>query len=220
MLDVFYYLSLGIVWFPLALLTIKLVTRENEIILFWLFLVASGLIDFMGHIIPMTEEGDKIYYPLHLVYLCVEGCLILSFCLSYVTWSLRFKAGIRRFGMISIFFFTMLIPLSLLSYDWENFILLSAIFSASLLILFSFISAFALLGLAETNFNLLSSPWFWILSGIFTYSFGSFFIDLLFSTEVIYDVYFLRHIMNVMRGSFFLIGVIKFYIPTKNAVSP
>jgi hypothetical protein len=218
-MELIHQLSIGTVWLPLILLTFQLSYKEKEFLLFWCFLLASGLIDLVGFLIPMTEEGDQIYYPIHLIYLCIEGNLILLFSFKFISWPKGIKSLIKKLGIIVLFLFTFLIPLTLLSGDWEKFINLSSIFSASLLVFFSFSSAFGLLGLAETNFNLLSSPWFWILAGVFTYSFGSFFIDLLIPTQTAHEVYFLRHIMNVMRGCFFLIGVLKIYLNPKAVVS-
>lgn len=214
-MDLVHKLSIGTVWLPLLLLTFRISKTEKEYLLFWIFLLASALIDFVGFLIPMTEEGDQLYYPIHLIYLFVEGNLVLHFCLKFTTWQNHIKTIFKRVGIGYILLFTLLIPLTLIQGDWEKFINLSSIFSASLLIFFSFISAFALLGLAETDYELLNSPWFWILSGLFTYSFGSFFIDLLIPTQTAHDVYFLRHLMNIMRGCFFLIGVVKLNLKSK-----
>ncbi|MEP0712669.1 MAG: hypothetical protein ABJC55_12150, partial [Algoriphagus sp.] len=186
-MEILHKLSIGIVWLPMAVLCVKIARLDTNYILFLLFLLASALIDLIGYLIPLTEKGDKIYYPLHLIYLFVEGNLILFFSLKFVSWQMNHMLLFKRIGVGYILLFTLLIPLTLINGDWDSFINLSSIFSATLLIFFSFISAFGLLGLAEKNYELFKCPWFWILSGIFTYSFGSFFIDLLIPTETAQD---------------------------------
>ncbi len=202
-------LSAGIVWAPFLVLTIKIFNGGKEYLLFWFFLLSSGLLDLIGFILPEGDEGDRIYYPFHLIYLFVEGILIVRFSLHRINLDLKTKHQLRKTLSLIVLLCTLLIPLTLLDSNWERFINLSSIFSGGLLVTFSFLSAFGLLGLAETTYDLLRNPWFWILAGIFVYSFGSFFIDLLIPSQMAYYVYFLRHVLNVLRGIFFLIGVFK-----------
>jgi len=208
-IDVLQDLSAGIVWVPFLVLTAKLFKGSKEYLLFWLFLVSSGLIDLIGYVLPAGDEGDRIYYPFHMIYLFVEGNLIIRFSLRQINWDQSNKDRVWKALSLIILLCTVFIPLTLLDGNWESFINLSSVFSGGLLVSFSFLSAFGLLGLAETTYDLLHNPWFWILAGIFVYSFGSFFIDLLIPSKMGYYVYFLRHILNIMRGCFFLIGVVK-----------
>jgi hypothetical protein len=208
-IDILQELSAGIVWVPFLVLAGKLFKGNKEYLLFWLFLISSGLIDLIGYVLPEGDVGDRIYYPFHLIYLFVEGILIVSITIERISLDDKTKLLIKRALFIIILLCTLLIPLSLLDGNWERFINLSSIFSGGLLVTFSFLSAFSLLSLAESTYDLIGNPWFWILAGIFVYSFGSFFIDLLIPTQMAYYVYFLRHIMNVIRGCFFLIGVFK-----------
>lgn len=206
--EVIHRISVFIVWVPFIWISNIGSKLDNSIILFRWFLFASGLIDLIGFLIPLTEEGDWIYYPIHLIYLFIEGILILLICFKFIAWKEPIKSEVKRFGLYFLVICTLIIFITLiLMNDLELFIDLSSIFSATLLIVFSFVSAFALLGLAESNIELLSYPWFWILSGILIYSMGSFFIDLLIPADIAHHVYFMRHVINILRSCFFIVGV-------------
>jgi hypothetical protein len=80
---------------------------------------------------------------------------------------------------------------------------------SGMMVLNAFLMAFALLGLAETNGEIMRDPWFWILSGIFFYSFSVFFIDMLSYTELAIELWRFRTILNLIQYGFFVVGLLK-----------
>lgn len=85
----------------------------------------------------------------------------------------------------------------------------SSFIYSGVLVLSSFLMAFALLRIAEQKQEIMKEPWFWILGGIFFYSFSCFFIDILGFTKLAPELWKFRVIFNMIQYVFFAVGLVK-----------
>jgi len=206
----FQEISSAAIWIPLILAGLKLETGDLKVRLFFLFLLFGAGIDAFGWIINMTTEDFRVHSFFQMVYLFYEMIFFVWLCTGFLKTINQVK--IKRV-LCLIFFVFFLIRLSILIFgDYNPYerILVLYVFDAVCLVTISFLSAFALLHLAEEmGDSLMSFPWFWILSGIFFYSFGTFFIDLLASTNIVGAVWRLRNVVNVIQYGFFVVGLLR-----------
>lgn len=199
-----------VIWMPLFLAGLKLKTGDKKLRLFFIFLLLGAITDGIGYVIVKFygyDEYGYIHKIFQRIYLWFEanffvwlGFEFLNFK-KYKIWRKVILIGINMlFGFLTLILF--LIPNS------KDFPLLSLPY-ALLLVITSFLMGFALLQMAEVKSNIMQEPWFWILSGIFFYSFGSFFIDLLLFTPFGDGIWPIRNGVNIIQYGFFVIGLLK-----------
>lgn len=195
------------IWLPLILAGLRWNLGDIKLRLFFFFLLFGAITDGTGFLVYRVLD-PQIYTGYHqflqFAYLWFECVFFIWLSFEFlhyqgknhwkkVLWivaSLFFLAeGILRFAMVR--------PV-----DTYTSIIISG-----LLVLNSFLMAFALLGLAEQKEEILSEPWFWILSGIFIYSFSCFFIDMLSYTELASELWRFRTLLNIVQYVFFVVGL-------------
>lgn len=197
------------IWIPLILAGSRLRTGDTKLRLFFVFLLFGTITDGLGYIVYrfLDSEVFGIYHQiLQFLYLWFEAMFFvwLAFEFFEITQKSWWKKVLRLsliliFGIDGGLRFVILNP---------NYTYTSIVFSA-FLVLSSFLMAFALLGLAERNGEIMSDPWFWILSGIFFYSFSCFFIDMLAYTNLGQELWRFRTILNIIQYIFFVVGLVK-----------
>lgn len=198
------------IWIPLVLTGLKLKAGGQKLHLFFVFLFLGAITDGIGYTIIKFygyEEYGFIHKVFQRLYLWFEanffvwlGFEFLIFKKSNV-WRNVILIGLNiLFGSLTLVLF--------LAQDLNDFPLLSLPY-AILLVISSFLMGFALLQMAEVKSNIMQEPWFWILSGIFFYCFGTFFIDLLLFTPFGDGIWPLRNGVNIIQYGFFVVGLLK-----------
>lgn len=203
-MNLIYTLAISLIWIPVILFSLGVVrSNDKRYLWLWIFLLVSALMDLAGYLIPTTKEGDELYQLLLLFYFA------LSF-FSVIVISSYFIGAINKFQFLvfSAILLSLITVYLILSLRWElsGFSFSYSMYSSMIHVSEAFLSAFSLLAISEKDPFILKSPWFWVLSGIFFFSFGSFFIDMLQNTVVISEVYFLRNIVSIFKCIFFIFG--------------
>ncbi|MCH6232473.1 hypothetical protein [Cognataquiflexum rubidum] len=217
-METIHKLSIGLIWIPTSILALKLIGSESKNFKIWIVFLMSGLMDVIGVFTPLTDNGDRWYYTIHLFYQYIQTILIVGLSSEFVDIKNKEKKMHWFYFLLTVI--ALLTISTLFTGSLKTYINNTSLFSAVIFIIYSFVSAIALLGLAEKNDKILQSPWFWFLSGIFFYSFGSFFIDMLMPTKIAGQVYFLRHIVNIIKCCFFTIGSIQFILYSSEYLKP
>lgn len=197
------------IWIPLILCGFRWKTGDRKIRLFFVFLLVGAFTDGFGWLAYGIFQSEKLgdYHAfLFYFYLWFEALFFIWLVFVFlqtknnsfwrkVIWSgisiLFVVEGIIRFGFGT--------PADI----YTSFLI------SGILVLNAFLMAFALLGLAETNGEIMRDPWFWILSGIFFYSFSCFFIDMLAYTDIGQELWQFRTILNMVQYLFFVMGLVK-----------
>ena len=188
---------------PLAIAGAKLKTGDLKLRLFFLFLLFGALVDGIGFVAYRTNTSWKIHGYLLVVYLVYEAFFFIWVASSDL------QSGIRSRIRISMGVAIFLCFLAKFYFDFFGVDLLySSVVQMFILISIAFLSGFSLLRIAEQRDDLLSFPWFWILSGIFLYSFGTFFIDALLYTKIIERIWYTRNLINIIQYGFFVAGLL------------
>ncbi|WP_297338538.1 hypothetical protein [Algoriphagus sp.] len=201
------------IWIPLILAGTKWRTSDRKIRLFFVFLLFGAITDIVGWwiygVLEDLELGKYHAYLLNL-YLWFEALFFIWLVFEFLQisqkslWRRVLWTGISfLFLMEMIIRFGFGIPLDI----YTSFLI------SGMMVLNSFLMAFALLGLAEKNGEIMRDPWFWILSGIFFYSFSVFFIDMLTYTSLGPELWKFRTLLNLIQYVFFVVGLIKINIP-------
>ena len=197
------------IWIPMILAGMRWKTGDQKIRLFFVFLLFGAITDGFGWlvygILENLEIGNSHAYLLYF-YLWFEALFFIWVVFEFletkrnpfwkrVLWigiSILFLIeGVIRFGFGN--------PMDI----YTSFIV------SGVLVLNAFLMAFALLGLAEKNGEIMRDPWFWILSGIFFYSFSVFFIDMLTYTAIGPELWKFRTLLNMIQYVFFVVGLVK-----------
>ena len=204
---------------PLLLAAFKLKTGDIKLRLFFLFLLFGALVDGYGWFVYSTDRTPVPHSVLQYCYLFFEAIFFVWLCTEFLKYS---KSKVLRSIFYILLFSTFLYKGWILYYNnWDSSLasetnsLLDGVFLVSI----SFLSAFALLHMAEKEYNLLQFPWFWILSGIFFYCFGSFFIDIMVQSGLFISLFKLRNYVNIIQYGFFIIGILKISRSENFAVS-
>ncbi|MCU0399587.1 MAG: hypothetical protein MUE75_01055 [Algoriphagus sp.] len=202
-------LSSTIIWIPLILAGLRAKTGDQKLRLFFLFLLFGALTDGTGWLVYRVLDPQvfgKYHQFLQFAYLWFE-------CLFFIWLAFEFLQTLRKsywrkvFCLMSSLFFLVEV---FLRFGVNNPVdTYTSVIVSGLLVLNSFLMAFALLGLAERKEEILSEPWFWILSGIFFYSFSCFFIDMLSYTNMAAELWRLRSLLNIIQYLFFVVGLVK-----------
>jgi hypothetical protein len=198
------------IWVPLILAGLRWKTGDRKLRLFFVFLFFGAITDGLGwasYKIWDFDWLDSLASYVQFFYLWFEALFFVW--LAYEFYRIPSRAfWIKVFwGISSLVFlvdaFNRFGPLV------HNRTFSSFVYSG-VLVLSSFLMAFALLRIAEEKGEIMAEPWFWILSGIFFYSFSCFFIDMLTFTEYAEGLWRLRVIFNMIQYMFFVVGLVKF----------
>lgn len=194
---------------PLLLAAFKLNTGDSKIRLFFIFLLFGALVDAYGWYVYSNEQNPIPHSILQYSYLFFEAIFFVWLCTEFLNFT---KAKVLRKVFYILLFMTFVYKgWVLYSTNWNSSLAaeINSLLDGVFLVSISFLSAFALLHIAEKEYNILQFPWFWILSGIFLYCFGSFFIDILVQTGLFISLFKLRNYVNIIQYGFFIVGVLK-----------
>jgi hypothetical protein len=203
------------IWVPLILAGLRLKTGDRKVCLFFVFLLFGALTDALGWIgyeIWPSELMAKTHSYVQFFYLWFEALFFVWLAYEFYRITSRVFWKKVLWGITSLFFivdaYNRYGPL-------EHYEAFTSFVYSGVLVLSSFLMAFALLRIAEQKGEIMSEPWFWILSGIFFYSFSCFFIDMLGFTEYADGLWRFRVIFNMIQYVFFVVGLLKFSISSK-----
>lgn len=197
------------IWIPLILAGLRWKTGDSKLRLFCVFLLFGAVTDGLGWASYVNQE----YYWLNraasycqFLYLWFEALFFIWLAYEfYQTNKSLFWRKVLWIG-ISLIFLIDAFNRYGVEEPIRNF---SSFLYSGFLVLSSFLMAFALLRIAEEKGEIMAEPWFWILSGIFFYSFSCFFIDMLTFTEYADGLWRLRVIFNMIQYVFFVVGLVK-----------
>lgn len=188
---------------PLTIAALKLKTGDLKTYLFFAFLLFGAVVDGLGFLAHKTNEIWPIHGNLLAIYIAFESLFFLWISSYFFEKKLR---DLIRINLGSLFLSAFGIKFYM-EFSSQPIIFTSRL-SAICLIASAFISGFGLLRMTEQRVELFSYSWFWIVSGIFIYSFGTFFIEALKGTEIADKIWFVRNIINIIQYGFFTIGLI------------
>ena len=190
------------IFIPLIIAGFKLKTGETKLHLFFVFLLVGAIVDSLGY---FAFKSNRVW-DLHAYFLTVYLILEAYFFLWIGTYFLS-KAISRSLRIIIGLLFLCLFIIKFYGEYIQNSVIHPSHFSMAYLVIISFIIGYSLLKLSEQYTQLLSFSWFWILSGIFLYSFGTFFIDALLYSKISPHIWFVRNYINIIQYFFFVIGL-------------
>ncbi|RAI85571.1 hypothetical protein [Algoriphagus yeomjeoni] len=197
------------IFLPLALAALKFKTGDLRIRLFFLFLLLGACVDGLGWLIYSNEL--KNLYTFHSIfqycYLFFEALFFVWLCTGFLEHAKVDSIRIGFFVLLTAAFFIKGALFFSNLDDPYRPSALNSLMDGMFLASISFLSAFALLQMAERVSQLLTYPWFWIISGIFFYCFGSFFIDLMLSVGIMEEIWGMRNIVNIIQYCFFFAGL-------------
>ncbi|GAB3219624.1 hypothetical protein J0A67_04800 [Algoriphagus aestuariicola] len=188
---------------PLAIAGAKLKTGDLKLRLFFLFLLFGALVDGIGFAAYKTNSVWRIHGYLLVVYLVYEAYFFLWLTSSNLQSGIRSSIRIR-IGAAFLLCFLVKFYFDFIGVD----LLYSSVIQMFILVTIAFLSGFSLLRMAEQHDDLLSYPWFWIVSGIFLYTFGTFFIDALLYSQIINKIWYTRNLINIIQYGFFVVGLL------------
>jgi hypothetical protein len=196
------------IWIPLLFALVKLKTGDIKFRLFFVFLLFGALVDGFGLIIYYFLPHDLFNYHgnFQLFYLWFEALFFVWICFYFLDFSKKNRWRNTLFLVFSALYFSQFV-LKIIYSDTNTTLI--AITNSFFLVTTSFLSAFALLRIAENREEILRYAWFWILSGIFFYSLGSFFVDILSYTAFEKSIWSIRIFANIIQYGFFVMGLLK-----------
>lgn len=197
------------IWIPLLLAFMSLQTGERKLRLFFVFLLFGALVDGFGFVVYTFFELDylEIAHGFCMwIYLWFESLFFIWLAFEFLPSTIKKSWRNSLWIFFSISFSIDGFLRFVLDNPQDRF---TSLIYSGFLIVTSFLMAFALLKMAERNGEIMNEPWFWILSGIFFYSFSCFFIDLLSFTELASSLWKLRVTVNIIQYGFFVVGLLK-----------
>lgn len=204
------------IFLPLILAGAKLKTGDLKIRLFFAFLLVGMSVDFLGWMNSSIEITIGVLNTINLLYSFIEALFFTWISTEFLDKLSALKA--RRFlGTLIILLFG--IRFFLVAQDNPNYVL-SPFVESFYLVTAAFLAGFSLLRMAEEIEDLLKEPWFWILSGVFFYSLGSFFVDIFLFTNLIKGVWGIRNVVNIIQYGFFVVGLVLLLRSRRQLLSP
>lgn len=196
------------IWIPILFAVFKLKTGDTKFRLFIIFLVFGALVDSFGMIIYYFLSNElfdyhEVFQILYLWYECLFFVWLCFFFLNFQQKIVWRNILLICFSGLFITEFILRIVISSPNDTYSSFIY------SFFLVTSSFLSAFALLRIAENTGEILRYSWFWILSGIFIYCFSSFFVDMLSYTAIGRGIWSIRVLANIIQYGFFVVGLLK-----------
>jgi hypothetical protein len=196
------------IWIPILFALFKLKTGDSKFRLFFIFLVFGALVDSFGMVIYYFLARELFYFHgiFQILYLWFESFFFVWLCFSFLEFNQKNKwRNILLIGFSGMFITEFILRIVISSPN-DTF---SAFIHSFFLVTSSFLSAFALLRIAENKGDILRYSWFWILSGIFIYCFSSFFVDMLSYTAIGRGIWSIRVLANMIQYGFFVVGLLK-----------
>ncbi len=196
------------IWIPILFALSKLKTGDTKFRLFFVFLVFGAMVDGFGLVIHYFLPRELYYYHgiFQILYLCFETMFFVWLCFYFLEFNKKNKwRNILLIGFSGLFITEFVLRFVVSSPNDS----LSAFIYSFFLVTSSFLSAFALLRIAENKGEILRYTWFWILSGIFFYSLGSFFVDILSYTSIGASIWSIRVFANIIQYGFFVVGILR-----------
>ncbi|SFT41236.1 hypothetical protein SAMN04489724_0643 [Algoriphagus locisalis] len=194
---------------PLGFAAYTLKTGDLKIRLFFLFLLVGACVDGMGWFIYSNELENL--YTFHGVfqycYLFFEALFFVWLCTGFLNHPKVERIRISFFTLLTIAFLIKGVLFFAHLDDPYRPSPLNSLMDGMFLASISFLSAFALLQMAERISQLLTYPWFWIISGIFFYCFGSFFIDIMLAVGIMEEIWGMKNVVNIIQYGFFTTGL-------------
>ncbi len=197
------------IWIPIFLAAIKLKTGDLKFRLFFLFLLFGAGVDGLGWFTFWTSGDSLLHSIFQFLYLLYEALFFVWLCTGFLKWNNALLIRKIFNSLVMILFLIRAWILFFNEIDPYNSAIIISVVDSAFLIIASFLSAFALLHMAEEREDLLSFSWFWILSGIFFYSFGTFFIDIFSYVDFVGEIWRIRNVVNVIQYGFFVVGIVK-----------
>ena len=152
--------------------------------LFFFLLIYGFLTDVL--IWQLKDISRSTSFFLFNVYDLVEATVLF--------WFIRMTSENPAIKKICIILITIAIPSWFIIYfSYQDEQPHMAGYSTSYNIAVAFLTGFALLKLGETGASIKQMPMFWILMGLFVYSFCTFFITSLFDTELRDNIWFFKN---------------------------
>lgn len=194
------------IWIPLILAAFKLKTGGIKLFLFLIFLTSGAVVDGIGWGINWMQSNTYLLPVILYFYLLFEALFFAWLAFEFLngTKIKRLRKGVFISLMVVflirgyVVFFSGLDPTTIVSF-----------IDTGTMVLCAFLFAFSLLNLAESESDLMQNSWFWILSGMFFYSFGTFFVDLIVSTKAGVALWPIRNVVNIIQYGFFVVGLLK-----------
>jgi peptidoglycan/LPS O-acetylase OafA/YrhL len=194
------------IWIPLIIAAFRLKAGGVKLILFFIFLSTGAIVDGIGWGMNLIQSNTFLLPLILYFYLFFEALFFVWVSFEFLNeenvkkWRKRIFFCLMILFLIRgyVVFFSRLDPTTIVSY-----------IDTGTMVLCAFLFAFALMKLAESESNLMQNPWFWILSGMFFYSFGTFFVDLIVSTEAGGALWPIRNVVNIIQYGFFVVGLLK-----------
>ncbi len=197
------------IWIPLILAGWRFKSGDRKLRLFFVFLLFGAIVDGLGWLAYVIFDYKSLMIShtyFQVAYLWFESMFFIW--LAFEFYDSNRKAFWRKtlWGLISLVF--LIDAYNRFGLGEHNRIFSSFVYSG-LLVLSAFLMAFALLRIAEQKEEIMAEPWFWILTGIFFYSFSVFFIDMLTFTDYAKELWPMRVIFNITQYLFFVVGLVK-----------
>jgi hypothetical protein len=197
-------ISSAAIWVPLIWAGLRLKAGDRKLRLFFVFLVFGALVDGLGWYLYLNQQSFFVHTFFQFFYLWFEALFFAWLAFQFLNF------GKRKFWKFTV---PLLIHMLFLTEGVNKFLWttpngdITEFVHAFILIQSSFLMAFALLRMAEMQEEIMKNPWFWILSGIFFYCFGTFFIDLLSFTDFGPQLWGFRNSVNIIQYVFFVVGL-------------
>jgi hypothetical protein len=197
------------IWIPLIMAGIRWKTGDRKIRLFFVFLLVGAITDLFGwwaYGIMKSEILGDYHAFLLFVYLWFEALFFIWLVFEFLQTSRnQFWKTALWIGLSSLFILE-----GIIRFGFGNPAdIYTSFLISGMQVLNAFLMAFALLGMAETDCEIMRDPWFWILSGIFFYSFSCFFFDMFSYSHLATEVWGFRTLLNIMQYVFFVVGLLK-----------
>ena len=173
---------------------------------FFAFLLFGALVDGLGWFLYLNGYSFYIHAFFQFLYLWFEAIFFVWLAFEFLSFeNNKFWKSLILFALNLLFVCDGFIRF-ILDHAGGN---LRGFIYALMLVISSFLIAFALLRIAESREDIMQYPWFWILSGIFFYCFGSFFIDMLSYTDFGSQLWGFRNVVNILQYGFFVVGLVR-----------
>lgn len=202
-------ISSALIWVPLIFAGLRLKSGDRKILLFFLFLLFGAATDGLGWMAYVVFDFGLLrlmHLYVQFFYLWFEALLFIWLAFEFLNVQKKHYWRGLSCMVVSVLFALDGLFRFVISSPIEHF---SSFVYSGFLVLSSFLMAFSLLRIAEQKEEIMKEPWFWILSGIFFYSFSCFFIDMLAFTEIAPGLWKLRVVFNMIQYVFFTVGLVK-----------
>jgi hypothetical protein len=151
-----------------------------------LFLFCAG---FLAEGIRMAAEKNTWYTLLAFDSYCFAECTVFHWLVSYRTNSLQYISLIRSAAAFTV-------PVLICTTIVVNFFAITTIregFNMAYEVAISFLSAREILRLTESESRMITTPYFWLFTGIFFYCFCTFFLMSKLELAVMHKLWNLLH---------------------------